>query len=136
MPKPIRYHADTPAKAVIAELKKLLPHGEGCARDEALALHEQIELAKGTAMDMALATPNASWAMWDLKHLGEETDPKIRKVLLSKILDPMMAFVLYISLPFWNDEEDKILEAKFKGKLSTAEKELVDHIVTRAKENP
>ena len=49
------------------------------------------------------------------------------------ITDPMMAFQLYLRAGWLKDEEDKLLEAKFKGKLPTAEAELANGIVKRMK---
>ena len=89
--------------------------------------------AFGTARDLAENIKDQSWAYWDLHVLGAITDSEVRKILIGKIEDPMIAFNLYLSLPWLTDEEDKLLEEKFKGKLPTAEKELADGIVKRAK---
>jgi hypothetical protein len=70
---------------------------------------------------------------WDLVHFGEETSPELRKVMLATIKDPMMAFRVYLDYSWLIDEEDKLLEEKFKGKLPTAENELATGVVKRAK---
>jgi len=72
-------------------------------------------------------------APWTLLKLGRDAPPELRDILIEKVRDPMIAFTLYLRLEWLTDEEDKLLEEKFKGKLPTAEKELADHIVTRAK---
>jgi len=53
--------------------------------------------------------------------------------LLNKITDPMEAFQLYIKCENITDAEGAILESKFTGLLPTAEKELQDGVVERAK---
>ena len=128
---PIKYYPDTPARVVIKALVKLLPI---CGqRPIALDFHGSIAAANGTALDMAINTPNERWAAWDLKVLGAETNTELRKVLIGKIKDSMLAFRLYLDLDFLTAEEDKMLEAIFGGKLPAAEKELAEGVVTRAK---
>jgi len=77
------------------------------------------------------------WNEWVLNIIGKELDEKVRKIFISKIKEPMVAFQLYKNCCFLTDEEDKLLEAKFikdgKHLLPTAEKELATGIVTRAK---
>jgi hypothetical protein len=74
-----------------------------------------------------------SWAAWALQRIGRVSDTTITKKYIDKITDPMMAFSLYLELSWLSDEEDKLLEAKFKGKLPTAEAELAQGIVKRKK---
>lgn len=128
-----KYEADTPAKDVIREFKKLLPADGSCARDEVLALHQPTVLAHGTAMDMAHAVPHEHWAMWDLMILGKDTAPDIRKVLINKITSHSLAFMLYLKAAWLTDDEDKLLEAKFAGKLPTAAESLAYGVIVRAK---
>jgi len=128
MPKEYKIQPNTPAEVVLNELSK---HLETSCVADGIAFHEQS--GAKTAMEMAQNTPNQGWAVWDLTVRGADVDPAIRKVLISKIKDPMMAFQVYLSLAWLTDEEDKLLEEKFKGKLPTAEAELEKGIVTRAK---
>lgn len=133
-----KYTANTPASEIVEVFRQKLSL-DVCKEDDpesgyaAFAFYEKIAERGETAMDMAIAIPYQSWAYWDLLILGEETESKIRKVLISKITDPMIVLRLYIDLTFWTDEEDKLLEAKFKGKLPTPEKQLADGTLTRAK---
>lgn len=76
---------------------------------------------------------NPSWGIWLLVTFGAEMDGIMRKRLMGSIKDAMAAFGLYLTLPWLTDEEDSLLEEKFKGKLPTAEAELEKGIVTRAK---
>ena len=128
MPEPVKYkyNVDTPALVVLEVLEVTLPSN---CEGNPLMFHQ--ESGAKTAMDMAVNTPNQGWAVWDLKILGKETHPEVRKVLISKLTDPMLTFRLYLDLDFWTDEEDRLLEAKFKGKLPQAEKELQEGVVQR-----
>ncbi len=74
-----------------------------------------------------------SWATWYLAKVGEQTSPALRKGFITKIQDPMSAFNLYLKASWLTDEEDELLEAKFKDKLPTAEAELAKGIVKRKK---
>lgn len=74
-----------------------------------------------------------AWGIWLLQKFGAEIDVAIRKRLIIAIKDLMTAFRVYITYSWLTDEEDKLLEEKFKGKLPTAEAELANGIVKRAK---
>jgi hypothetical protein len=125
-----KFMPDTPASFVIKELRK--PLTGDCKSSTSYI--DTVEAAKcKTCMELALAVPNERAAVIDLHWHGALTHPDIRKVLIDKIKGPMIAFSLYVSLDFLTEEEDKLLEEKFKGKLPTAEKELEDGKVTRAK---
>ena len=73
------------------------------------------------------------WAVWGLRRFGKQMSLKVREGFIAKVYDPMRAFSLYLKLDWLTDEEDKLLEAKFKGKLPRAEKELAQGIVKRKK---
>jgi len=73
------------------------------------------------------------WGIWLLVKFGAEIDLPLRKKVIDAVKDAMTAFGLYLTLNWLTDEEDKLLEEKFKGKLPTAENELEKGIVTRAK---
>jgi hypothetical protein len=85
--------------------------------------------------DAALTDPdfNPQWELWYLHYFGEQTEVNCRMKGLRLIKDPVMAFRIYRTYPWLSDEEDKLLEEKFKGKLPTAENELATGIVKRAK---
>lgn len=132
MPKEIKYKymPDTPASYVIRELRK--PLARNCKASTSYI--DTVAMAKcKTCMDLALAVPNEHAVVLDLHWHGALTHPDIRRVLIGKIQDPMRAFQAYLTFDWLTDEEDKLLEEKFKGKLPTAEKELESGIVTRAK---
>lgn len=76
---------------------------------------------------------NPSWGVWLLISFGTGIDIIIRKRLIIAIKDPMMALRLYLDLDWLTDEEDRLLEGIFKGKLPTPEKKLTDGTLTRAK---
>jgi hypothetical protein len=131
MPKEYKFNPDTPASYVIGELRK--PLTGNC--EASTSYIDTVAATKcKTCMELALAVPNEHAAILDLYWHGELTHPDIRKVLIGKIQNPMMAFRLYITLSWLTDEEDKLLEEKFKGKLPAAEDELKKGIVTRAKQ--
>lgn len=131
MPEPIeQINSDTPTKDVIAQAEGLL----ACA--EAIDWYRHFtDVPFGESIDAVLAdtTANPSWTAWFLTILGEKIDPEPRKRLLGKIRDPMMAFSLYLGCEWLTDEEDQLLEAKFKGKLPAAEAELAQGIMSRRK---
>jgi len=77
--------------------------------------------------------PEQSWAVWYLMVLGEKSNTVIRKRMIEHIHDPMMAFQSYLQLHWLTDEEDKLLEAKFKDRLPTAEAELANGIVKKVR---
>lgn len=73
-----------------------------------------------------------SHAIGTLRIYYDYFDDEIRKDLIAAVINPMAAFQLYLNLNL-TDEDDNLLEAKFKGKLPQAEKELVEGIVVRVK---
>ena len=91
------------------------------------------QLSIATLLNVCSTFPDQSWAIWVLKIFGQDMSTDLRQVLISKVTDSMMAFRLYLDFPWLTDEEDILLETKFKGKLPTAEKELADGIVKRSK---
>ncbi len=97
------------------------------------AMEHYNKFAGGNLLEMVESTQEESWAVWYLAVLGKNNDTILRKKMMLKITSPMVAFVCYIRFAWLTDEEDKLLEDKFKGKLPTAEKELQDGIVQRAK---
>jgi len=120
-----KYKPETSADELLVILRRLNICGE--AKD----FYEQY--AGKTIKDMVDETPDQSWATWYLVVLGRENDVKLRKAMIAHIKDPMMAFSLYLRLAWLTDEEDKLLEVKFRGKLPTAEAELANGIVKREK---
>lgn len=120
-----KYKPETPADELLVALERL----KFCA--EAKIHYEQY--AGRTVGEMAAGIQDQSWAAWYLSVFGKENDVELREKIFAHIKDPMMAFSLYLRLDWLTDEEDKLLEAKFKGKLPTAEAELAQGIVKRAK---
>lgn len=72
-----------------------------------------------------------SWATWALIVMGEKIHPDIRRKFLAKLRDPGFAFHLYCRLPWLTPEEDKLLSAKFKGKMPKAEAKLAGESLER-----
>ena len=120
-----KYKAETPADDLLKVLKRLSYCSE--------AKNYFKKFAGGSVLEMVEGTLDQSWASWYLAVLGEDNEIKLRKIMISRIKDPMMAFTLYLRLSYLTDEEDKLLELKFKGKLPTAEAELAKGIVKREK---
>ena len=125
-----KFMPNTPASYVLDELRK--PLTGNC--EISTSYIDIVAMGKcKTCMELAHIVPNERAAILDLHWHGALTHPDIRKVLIGKIKDPMMAFSIYLTFDWLTDEEDKQLEDKFKGKLPTAKKELKDRIVKRAK---
>lgn len=129
MPKEYKFKPNTPISEVFAAWRK----NGTCAVGVERAIVFYAARGDKTAIDMAKKPMDIPTLCWDIINFGEETSPELRKVMLAAITDTMMAFHLYHSLPFLTDEEDKLLEEKFKGKLPTAENELATGVVKRAK---
>ena len=90
--------------------------------------------ANTTSMREALSQlPDESWIMWGFLKLGERIKPELRQVLLDNLTEPTLAFMLYLNVAWLTDEEDVLLEAKFKGKKPSLEKDLEDGVIKRAK---
>lgn len=83
----------------------------------------------------ALPEHKHGWSAWVISHWGKEMDNDTRMAFIENVKDPMLALSLYLRLPFLTDEEDKVLESVFRGKLPRAEKELAEGVVSRAKES-
>jgi len=118
---------DTKTSDVLDQLKEQSP----CA--EAIDWMEQYkDLSWDECID-SHKIDDQSWAMWLLVKVGKVSNLELRKKLIDRIRDPMMAFSLYLRTDWLTDEEDRLLEAKFKGKLPRAEAELSQGIVKRKK---
>ena len=78
-------------------------------------------------------TTSGAFAAKAFKELYDRWTPQQRTDLLNKIIDPMTAFQVYLKVADLTNAEDVILKAKFHGQLPTAEKELADGVVVRAK---
>jgi hypothetical protein len=120
----------TPMKTILSQIK-----GKSACPKAVDWVKKHADLTWGEAADIMVQDTNFEqvWAAWVLAKIGEIADATIIKAHIDKITDPMMAFSLYLELSWLSDEEDKLLEAKFKGKLPTAESELAQGIVKRAK---
>lgn len=127
----IEYTSDVPAKDVLAKFK----HRSACA--EAMTwCNQHASKTWGGLTDAVIDDKfDQSWGVWYLVIYGEKTHPDIRKKLILRIKDPMMAFNIYCRLAWLTDEEDKLLKEKFRGKLPLAEAELSSGIAKRAKSN-
>ena len=122
---PKRYELDTSADELLVELKRY----KYCSDAESFCT----KFAGRTVDEMVTKTPNQSWAAWYLRIFGENSEISLRKKMIAQIKDSMMAFSLYCKLSWLTEEEDKLLEDKFKGRLPTAEAELAQGIVARNK---
>jgi len=84
--------------------------------------------------DYALAVNDGGSSAGEvLKMKNCALSAKDRSELIKKVVDPLEAFEVYLAVADLTDAEDALLEAKFVGKLPTAEKELADGDVERAK---
>jgi len=130
MPKRIKYKSDTPVSVLMKDYKQV-------NRCDAESDIWNNKFAGKTLSDMADGCSdkdfNPIWGIWFLHTFGAETDTTLRQKLLAAIKDSMQAFSVYLTFAWLTDEEDRLLEGKFRGKLPTAEKELENGIVTRAK---
>lgn len=75
----------------------------------------------------------SSWGMWWLRLFGDEASESVVLGIIRTIKDPMMAFMLYLKLPWLTNNIDRALEDLFRGKLPRAEEELRIGKVRRAK---
>ena len=125
----IVYTSETPVKDILEEIKRLSACSEAIAWDSRYTNKTIGELIDGVSD----GTHKESWLIWALVKLGGLFDSPTRKRYIDKITDPMIAFNLYCRLDWLTDKEGKLLEAKFKGKLPTAEAELAQGIVKRKK---
>jgi len=118
-----KYSKESPADDLLLVLGKL----KYCS--EATSFYSKY--AGKTVGQMIAETPKQSWAVWYLRVLGKENSEENCLAMIAHITDPMVAFNLYLKLPWLTDKEDKLLEDKFKGKLPTAEKELLQGVLKR-----
>lgn len=99
---------------------------------------EMLEKNPDITMDEAVAdflsgdNRKMAWAVWCIKSLP--LSEKVRLELFKKIDHPTLAFHLYTSVPDLTDAEEKFLLSLFEGKLPTAEQELADGSIVRAKD--
>jgi hypothetical protein len=129
MPSQTKYTDNTPADNIIDVFKRL----HACA--ESVPWFEKYLGKSFDALCDGFKDPeyDPAWGIWLLKVFGLEVDLKQRLKAIEEIKDPMQALDVYISLEWLTDEEDKLLESKFKGKLPRAERELKDGVVKRLK---
>jgi hypothetical protein len=119
------YRLDTPAEEIIQTFDAI-----GACMDAA-PWYKKYE-GKIT-LDMIEGCPDEAWIAWAIYRLGAKMDEGTRRVMLSKVRNPMLAFQLYLRLRFLTDEDDRLLERAFKGKLPKAEEELRTGVIRRAK---
>ena len=86
---------------------------------------------KTTIEDILQKNINTAWADWTLKIMGNYLDINLRKILINKIENPMMSFMLYLKCSFLEKEEQNMLLGKFKNKLPTAEKQLKEGRISK-----
>jgi len=127
-----KYNINTPAETFLRDMRK----DKTITCTSVITHCEQFNQSLSpnyTVMDIAKGKLESSWAVGCLSRFGKDLATEIRQVIISQIIGEMMAFQTYIAYKWLTDEEDKLLEEKFKGKLPTAEAELAKGIVTRAK---
>ena len=73
------------------------------------------------------------WSEWILRNMGEYFTEEVRIGFIQNIKNEMTAFQMYLDREDLTDNEDKELKLIFEGKIPTAEKELRDGTVFRAK---
>jgi hypothetical protein len=131
MPSEAKYSDQTPADDFLILFDRL----KACAESKpAYSKYQGKGLTFKDFIDgFARGEFEPEWGLWMLKLFGEDIEPESRLNALAVIKDPMQAFSAYLELPWLTDEEDKLLESKFKGKLPRAERELKDGVVKRLK---
>ena len=82
-----------------------------------------------------LDDPNAdeAWVGWCFTLYYDFWSPELRLDCVKKLKNEMSAFNLYLNNKKLTDEEDAILETKFKDKLPKAEQQLKEGKLKREK---
>ncbi|HCP60310.1 MAG TPA: hypothetical protein DIT43_01870 [Dehalococcoidia bacterium] len=75
-----------------------------------------------------------SWAAWLMLVFKDKMSQSIRRRAIDKIIDPMTAYHIYVQCDYLTDEEDILLEAKFRGKLPNCEAALDSGAIQRVKD--
>ena len=119
------YRLDTPAEEIIRTFDEI----GACMNAEPWYKRYEGKIA----LDMIEGCPDEAWIAWAIYRLGAKMDRGGRRVMISKIKNPMLAFQLYLRLRFLTDEDDRLLERAFKGKLPKAEEELRTGAIRRSK---
>jgi hypothetical protein len=129
-----KFTIETPASQVILELEKQ----EATCAGIAAAIAKHRALGDKTIVDVLRHT-EPKHLVFDLYTFGQDADEETNNLTLNLLFpdkdkaEPMLAFRLYLDLPWLTTGQDKILESVFKGKLPTAESELANGIVKRTK---
>jgi hypothetical protein len=74
-----------------------------------------------------------AWLSAVIMYMYDKLDPEVRLYILNKIEYPGRAFIIYKETAQLTDEEDKILEKVFKGKMPKSEEALKKGKVKRKK---
>ncbi len=77
----------------------------------------------------------SAWGHWVMDQMGDQLEPSLHRYFLEPVKNPMSAFQLYIRGRNLTEEDSVRLEARFKGKLPTAEEELASGKVVRRGNN-
>ena len=134
MPNESIYNDDTPFRDLVSAYNDKLSVGNQICKEANQWNKNYLDKTLGEmAEDLFSPDYEPSWGMWLLHNFGTELNVSIRKRLINSIKDEMMAFSAYLTFGWLTDEEDLLLEAKFKGQLPPAEGELEQGIVTRTK---
>lgn len=73
------------------------------------------------------------WSYWVLQNVRQFFTEEVRLEFMKNITSEMSVFQIYINYSDLSEKEDELLKSMFEGKLPTAEKELEDNVVVRAK---
>lgn len=73
------------------------------------------------------------WSVWIVAKGNGEIDTEVQNGFMKKITDPMTALQVLLQADYLTAEQDAVMEAIYKGKLPTAEKELRTGVITTAK---
>jgi hypothetical protein len=112
-----------------------------CGKAETLSVDANIEAIDNRTLEEVVSafskmkknTTDEGGIIWAITTFGQEIEKELRYMYISNISEPMLAVRLYLDCPFLTDEEDALLESKFKGKLPNAEDELATGKVKRVK---
>ena len=116
----------------VADCRASLAYTKGIAEFGMTILDGFLELTKDEA-EIKVRSEKEGWVIGVLEAYGTEMSLEVREILLNRVEHPMSAFMLYIKMADLTDEEDALLESKFKGLMPRAEQELADGIVNRKK---
>ena len=125
---------DTTVVEYVAFIKARHPCIEGIEKLEAFANEVTYIKDITTYLNEEKSEWFAQWTLWTLIDHGDQMAPALRQSFFGRISDcPPQAFSAYRSCDWLSDEEDKMLESIFEGKIPLTEQNLQDGFIIRKK---